>query len=241
MPFGASRAGLMSTRVDAIPDSVDYHLPFDEGEGDELVPDIGDVTATFIENAVWDDDSRYFGDTAPILDASNNDVILTDDTLPVGNGGTIACWISDNGGSDDNNRFIKAADEDDSAPDTSFNLGYDGSARDEFRVVTRGGEGSTVNLSLSGPDATEEDVFTVIADDGDGTVKALVYDSEGLVDSESDDGSLFDGPEDLFITFGNRPQQDASFDGTIDTPLASFDFEDNDEIDEWHKETVGSR
>ena len=60
MPFGASRAGLMSTRVDAIPDSVTNHWLHDEGSGTILGDNIGDEDGT-IEGATWQTDEGLDG------------------------------------------------------------------------------------------------------------------------------------------------------------------------------------
>ena len=104
-PFGASRAGLMSTRVDAIPDSVldqkaDFRFAIVEGEGTEIEDSIGDndATANFER---WDDSEDWVGGWAKDGDG-------VDDHIDVGT-------LGDFGSNLDNDWFlaftIKTTDE----------------------------------------------------------------------------------------------------------------------------------
>ena len=61
-PFGASRAGLMSTRVDAIPDSGgDHQWDKDEGSDSTIADSIGTLDGTLVNNPSWADDAGAGG------------------------------------------------------------------------------------------------------------------------------------------------------------------------------------
>ena len=97
-PFGASRAGLMSVAEDDIPDSVDNQWPADEGSGDTLENDIGDVDIDLLDDGTgwsWDSNSKWDGDTAPESDGSNDTIFESQQDVKALNAesGGIVFWV----------------------------------------------------------------------------------------------------------------------------------------------------
>ena len=103
MPFGASRAGLMSVAGDDIPDSDVYRYLMDSGSGDVLNSSTsGNVNANLLNGASWDSQSNAIGNFVTVYQGassnSDSEYLETQSQIPInGSEFSVAIWLQTNG------------------------------------------------------------------------------------------------------------------------------------------------
>jgi len=209
-PFGASRAGLMSVRGDAIPDSVTNRWPMDEGSGTTLADDVGSTNANLV-GGTWVSDTSSVGGSHTDYDGVDDRW----DTPSFGINGseyTFMTWV----------RWDSVNDLDTiaSATDSSFRNGWaltlDGSQN--WRINHLDDSFDTA-VSLSESPATETWYFAAaVGVDDEATI--YVYDNNNLIATDSGTSTRTTGDRELYGMAANG-ETDRNINGQADAPAVS--------------------
>ena len=174
--------------TDAIPDSVDYYWPVDEGSGSTLSPDVGDVEIT-LNGPTWVSDSKYGGGSAIQFDGADDWAVLADAIDDINASEvTVGMWVEDvSGGS--NAGYISLGDSPsaEESPD-GYSVMIDGDDTSRIRVRHDSGGSDSDAIQSGIVDPSQNDVMLVYSADGDqGRIRT--WDSDGKVDDHTGSSS----------------------------------------------------
>ena len=177
MPFGASRAGLMSVAADDIPDSVVEHLDYwwslDEGDGTTTTDALQEETATLVGS--WTQDNSYFGGFK-ITQNGVDDSWITDNQLTGVHDGDVAVVgrIALDSTDDISRPFILTQSSDLDRTSPSIELRIIDNERFNLRLEDNSGNAEGVDL-ITGQDAANQDWYYVLNMNVESSVSAELY------------------------------------------------------------------
>lgn len=213
-PVGAARVSRFSQVGGVIPDSVDYHVPFDEGTGTTATPDTGTTDITLF-GAGWVTDSRFQGGHA--ADFVTDDYYQTASQIDINGAAFSVCkWI--NYSALDNNARIFSnisSPSDNLTTVDGWQVYFDvGNSLLRYYHTSGGSASEVVNIPQP---PSNSDLFIALAVDGDAG-DLYIWDADSQIGNASGTAPRGQSTSD-YLT--GMVGDDSYLDGNVDALYAS--------------------